>query len=189
MALKTEKYPNLLYPLDRSLLLVGMMGCGKSTLGFRFAKACRMAFIDVDAEIEKAAGCSVSDLFSLYGEAEFRRGEERIMERLLNGQKAVIAAGGGSFLSERTRVLAKQKAVSVFLDADMATLIRNTTGRTHRPLLNAENPEERLKALTAERRPIYEQADTVLQYGEEPMSVLVNSLASLLNDYARKNIQ
>ncbi len=187
MALKTERYPNLIYPLDRSLLLVGMMGCGKSTLGSRFAKACRMTFIDVDTEIEKAAGCSVSDLFSLYGEAEFRRGEERVMERLLNGPKAVIAAGGGSFLSERTRALAKQKAVSVFLDADMATLIRNTTGRTHRPLLNAEHPEERLRTLMNERRPIYEQADAVLRYAEEPMSALVLSLEGLLSDYARKN--
>ena len=98
MVLKANKIPELYYPLDCSLLLVGMMGCGKSTLGSRFAKACRMPFVDVDAEIEKAAGCSVSDLFSLYGEAEFRRGEERIMERLLNGPKSVIAAGGGSFL-------------------------------------------------------------------------------------------
>lgn len=97
MALKTGKGTDLFYPLDCSLLLIGMMGCGKSTLGSRFAKCCRMPFVDVDTEVEKAAGCSVSDLFSLYGEAEFRRGEERIMERLLNGPKSVIAAGGGSF--------------------------------------------------------------------------------------------
>lgn len=187
MVLKANKIPELYYPLDCSLLLVGMMGCGKSTLGSRFAKSCRMPFVDVDAEIEKAAGCSVSDLFSLYGEAEFRRGEERIMERLLNGPKSVIAAGGGSFLSERTRALSKQKAVSVFLDADMATLVRNTAGRTHRPLLNAENPEERLTLLMQERRPIYEQADLALSYKDETMPFLISSLMNLLNDYVRKN--
>ena len=187
MALKTGKGTDLFYPLDCSLLLIGMMGCGKSTLGSRFAKCCRMPFVDVDTEVEKAAGCSVSDLFSLYGEAEFRRGEERIMERLLNGPKSVIAAGGGSFLSERTRALSKQKAVSVFLEADMATLVRNTSGRTHRPLLNAENPEERLAMLMQERRPIYEQADLILRYKDENMFSLISSLMNLLNDYVRKN--
>lgn len=186
MSLKTENFPNLLYPLNKSLLLVGMMGCGKSTLGSRFAKACRLPFVDADVEIEKAAGCSVADLFSLYGEAEFRRGEERVMERLMNGALSVIAAGGGSFLSQRTRDLAKEKTVSVFLDADISTLVRNTAGRTHRPLLNTEDPEERLKTLLEERRPVYEQADAVLRYKDEPTPVLVHLLANVLNDYARK---
>ncbi len=187
LTLKTEAFPNLLYPLKESLLLVGMMGCGKSTLGGRFAKACRIPFVDADVEIEKAAGCSVADLFALYGEEEFRRGEERVMERLLNGPRSVIAAGGGSFLSERTRALAKTKTVSVFLDADTSTLIRNTAGRTHRPLLNTENPEERLKTLLEERRGVYEQADIVLSYKDETAPVLMRRLMNALNDYVRKN--
>lgn len=183
---RNDKLPSSPYPLKKTLLLVGMMGCGKSSLGSRLAKFYGLPFVDADDEVERAAGCSVSDLFERYGEEEFRRGEERVMERLLNGETCILAAGGGSFLSEKTRLLARERAVSVFLDADVSTLIRHTTGRTHRPLLNCGEPARVLSALLETRRPIYALADIRVPYKEETMSQLVQLLIRRLDAYAEK---
>lgn len=187
MAFRKEYLSFEVYPLSKPLLLVGMPGCGKTSISMRLAKLYRLPHVDVDYEIEKAAGCSVSEVFRLYGEAEFRRGEEKIMERLLNGDVAIISSGGGSFISENTRKLAKQKAVTLFLDADIATVIRNTQGRSHRPLLNTENPEEVINKLMKQRRPYYEQADLKMSYSQETFSALLSRITAILTDYARKN--
>lgn len=186
---RNEKLPSCPYPLKKTLLLIGMMGCGKSSLGSRLAKLYGLPFVDADDEVERAAGCSVSDLFERYGEGEFRRGEERVMERLLNGEICVLAAGGGSFLSEKTRRLAREKAVSVFLDADISTLIRHTAGRTHRPLLNCGEPARVLSALLEKRRPVYTLADIRVSYKEETMNQLVQLLIRRLNAYAGKEAE
>lgn len=183
---KKESSPRVEYPFSKTLLLVGMMGCGKTSIAYRLAKTYNMPFIDVDEEIVKAAGCDISDLFSLYGEEEFRRGEERVMNRLLSGDLCVLASGGGSFLSEKTRSLAKEKAVSVFLDADVTTLIRNTKGRAHRPLLNGDNPEKIIMDLLAKRRETYEQADVHITYKDETPNQIVQKIIFELRKYAGK---
>lgn len=181
-----ETFLHFPYPLDRTLFLVGMMGCGKSSIGRRLARIYSLPFVDADEEIERAGGGDICYLFERYGEQDFRRIEERIMARLLNGKKCVLASGGGAFLSELTRKTVKEKAVSVFLDADVATLIRNTAGRMHRPLLNVDNPQEVIRTLLDKRRPFYEQADLCVPYKEETMGQLLRILVREINLFAQE---
>ncbi|MCQ2965736.1 MAG: shikimate kinase [Alphaproteobacteria bacterium] len=173
------------YPLTKTLLLVGMPGAGKTSLGKRLANIFNIPFTDSDTEIEIAAGGSCGDIFKLFGEEEFRRGEEKIMARLLNGPICVLSSGGGSFLSENTRKLAKEKAVSIFVDASINTIIRNTSGRTHRPMLNTDRPDLVIKDLMGKRRPFYEQADITIPYDNEAMGQVLRRIVSRINEYAR----
>ncbi len=181
---KKETILHFPYPLDRTLFLVGMMGSGKSSIGRRLARIYSMPFIDADREIEKAGGGDICYLFQRYGEQDFRRVEERIMDRLLNGKKCILASGGGAFMSAQTRQTVAQKAVSVFLDADVNTIVRNTAGRTHRPLLNVDNPEKVIRTLLDNRRPFYEQADIRVKYKEETMGQLLRILVAQINGFA-----
>ena len=185
MSEKKEQILHFPYPLDRTLFLVGMMGCGKSSLGRRLARIYSLPFIDADAEIEKAGGADICYLFERYGEQDFRRVEERIMARLLNGKKCILASGGGAFLSEATRKAVKEKAVSVFLDAHVETIIRNTAGRTHRPLLNVDNPQAVIQELLEKRRPFYEQADLCVRYKDETMGQVLRILTREINHFAQ----
>jgi len=174
------------YPLNRTLVLVGMMGSGKSSIGRRLARIYSVPFVDGDQEIEKAGGGDICYLFERYGEQDFRRAEERIMTRLLNGKKCILASGGGAFLSETTRKNIKEKAVSVFLDAHVDTIIRNTAGRTHRPLLNVDEPQEVIRVLLEKRRPFYEEADLRITYKEETMGQLLKILVREISEFARR---
>lgn len=181
---KKETILHFPYPLDRTLFLVGMMGSGKSSIGRRLARIYSMPFVDADREIEKAGGGDICYLFQRYGEQDFRRVEERIMNRLLNAKKCILASGGGAFMSAQTRQNVSQKAVSVFLDAHVDTIVRNTAGRTHRPLLNVDNPEEVIRTLLNSRRPFYEQADIRVEYKEETMGQLLRILVARINRFA-----
>ncbi len=181
---KKETILHFPYPLDRTLFLVGMMGSGKSSIGRRLARIYSMPFVDADREIEKAGGGDICYLFQRYGEQDFRRVEERIMNRLLNAKKCILASGGGAFMSAQTRQIVSQKAVSVFLDAHVDTIVRNTAGRTHRPLLNVDNPEEVIRTLLDSRRPFYEQADIRVEYKEETMGQLLRILVARINRFA-----
>ncbi|MBQ8346222.1 MAG: shikimate kinase [Alphaproteobacteria bacterium] len=181
---KKETILHFPYPLDRTLFLVGMMGSGKSSIGRRLARIYSMPFVDADREIEKAGGGDICYLFQRYGEQDFRRVEERIMNRLLNAKKCILASGGGAFMSAQTRQIVSQKAVSVFLDAHVDTIVRNTAGRTHRPLLNVDNPEEVIRTLLDSRRPFYEQADIRVEYKEETMGQLLRILVAQINRFA-----
>lgn len=174
------------YPLTKTLLLVGMPGAGKTSIGSRLARIYGMPFVDGDVEVEKAGGSSCADLFARFGEAEFRRGEERVMERLLNGKRCILSAGGGAFLSEKTREIAKQRAITLFLDADIEVIVRNTAGRTHRPLLNTENPQQVIEELIKKRRPIYETADIILKYNTETLGQVLRRVVATVNNYARR---
>lgn len=173
------------YPLDRTLVLVGMMGSGKSSIGRRLARIYSLPFTDGDTEIEKAGGGDICYLFEHYGEQDFRRAEERVMDRLLNGPKCILATGGGAFISAATRAAVKERAVSVFLDADVDTIIRHTAGRTHRPLLNVDNPQEVIRTLLERRRLFYEQADLHIRYKEESMGQVLKILVREINGFAR----
>ncbi len=174
------------YPLTKTLMLVGMPGAGKTSIGSRLARIYGVPFVDGDAEVEKAGGSSCADLFARFGEEEFRRGEERVMERLLNGRRCILSSGGGAFLSEKTREIAKRRAVTLFLDADKAIIVRNTAGRTHRPLLNTDNPQKVIADLMEKRRPVYETADIILKYSTETLGQVLRRVVATVNDYARR---
>ncbi|MEL7481158.1 MAG: shikimate kinase [Pseudomonadota bacterium] len=147
---------------SRTIALVGLMGAGKSTVGRRLAEVMRRDFYDSDDEIEKAAGLSISDIFTLHGEAEFRRGEKRVLARLLAEPPHVLATGGGAYLDPETRELMREKAITVWLNADLETLWERVSRRTHRPLLRQADPRGVLERLHEERAPIYSEADLVV---------------------------
>lgn len=151
------------------ILLVGMMGVGKTSLGRIISRRLGLPFLDSDKEIESMTGFTISELFARYGEQEFRRGEERVMERLMQGSPCVLSSGGGAFLSEQTRMVAKEKAVSVWIKAEADVISGRTEGRTHRPLVPAADNQRAIERLVRECYPIYEQADiTIPSYNELP---------------------
>jgi|TARA_B100000678_G_scaffold283883_1_gene284585 shikimate kinase len=161
------------------------MGAGKSTVGRRLAYALGRQFYDSDDEIEKAAGLSISDIFALHGEAEFRRGEQRVLERLLSEPPHVLATGGGAYLNPDTRTLLREHAITIWLNADLETLWRRVSKRGHRPLLKADNPKGVLSRLLDERAPIYEKADIVVTSREGPHRATVNSILKALDEWSR----
>lgn len=170
--------------LDRTIVLVGLMGAGKSCIGRRLAQRLGVAFIDADAEIERAAGCSIAEIFEKYGEPSFRDGERRVMTRLLNDPPSVLAAGGGAFMDPETRALIRERAVSVWLKADLDTLVLRTKGRTHRPLLNAGDPRETLARLIAARYPVYAEADITIETGTDNPGVTCHRVLDAVESLA-----
>ena len=144
---------------SRTIALVGLMGVGKSSVGRRLASALDMPFLDADAEIEAAAGQSVSDIFADLGETEFRAGEHRVIRRILEGPPVVLATGGGAFMHEGTRELLKARAVTVWLQADLDTLAERATRRDTRPLLRGKDARAVLGGLAEVRYPVYALAD------------------------------
>lgn len=144
--------------LVRPVVLIGLMGAGKSSVGTKLAELLHSGFCDSDAEIEKAANLTVPEIFERYGEAHFRDGERRVIARLLSGEPLVLATGGGAFLDPETRALIADRAVSVWLKADLDLLVQRTSGRSHRPLLNRGNPREILAGLIEARYPVYAEA-------------------------------
>ena len=152
----------------RSLVLVGLMGAGKTSIGRRLAARLGLPFRDADAEIELAAGCTIPELFSRYGEPDFRAGERRVIRRLLAGEPLVLATGGGAFMDPATRATIREEAVSLWLRCRLATLVRRVSTRHTRPLLQDADPAEVLAGLMAVRHPVYAEADLVVDCGDEP---------------------
>lgn len=168
---------------DRTIALVGLMGAGKSTVGRRLANRLGRSFFDSDNEIEKAAGLSVSDIFSLHGEEEFRRGEQSVLKRLLDDPPHVLATGGGAYLSPETRALMRDKAVTIWLNADLETLWKRVSRRTHRPLLRRPDAKQVLSNLFDQRRPIYELADLTVPSVDGPHSKTVTAIIEALESW------
>ncbi len=168
----------------RSLVLVGLMGAGKTSIGRRVALRLGLPFRDADTEIEKAAGCTVAELFSRYGEPAFRDGERRVIKRLLAGPPMVLATGGGAFMDAETRAAIRASAVSIWLRCSLGTLVRRTSGRSHRPLLAGGDPEKILKNLMALRHPFYAEADIVVQCGEDSPETTMGRVLDALAHYA-----
>jgi shikimate kinase len=170
----------------RSIVLVGMMGVGKSSVGRRLAARLSIPFIDADSEIEKAAGMTIPEIFARHGEAYFRSGEARVLARLLESGPQVLATGGGAFMNEDTRALIKLKGVSVWLHADFDVLMRRTSKRrSDRPLLQTEDPGETLRRLLAEREPTYALADLTVQSREVPHEAIVADVMTALAAYLK----
>ncbi len=143
---------------DRSIVLVGLMGAGKSTVGRRLAKRLGLPFADSDEEIERAADHKISEIFDRFGEPSFRDGERRVIARLIEGAPKVIATGGGAFMNEATRALILERCIAIWLDADLGILAERVTRRDHRPLLKDKDPLPILRQLAEVRNPIYAEA-------------------------------
>jgi shikimate kinase len=165
---------------ERPIVLVGLMGAGKSTIGRRLAAALRLPFHDADAEIETAAGCSISDFFERYGEPAFREGERRVIARLLTGPRHVLATGGGAFMDPTTRALIKQMGFSVWLRADIGLLMERVLKRPTRPLLQNSDPRATMERLMAERYPIYAEADLTVDSNGGPHDAIVQRILARL---------
>lgn len=144
--------------LDRPVVLVGLMGVGKSTVGRKLAAMLKTDFVDADEAIEDAAAMSVAEMFERFGEAHFRDGERRVIARLMEERRGVIATGGGAFVNPETRALILERGIAVWLDAELATLVQRTARRNNRPLLRDGDPAETLARLKAEREPFYSMA-------------------------------
>ena len=151
----------------RSVVLVGLMGAGKTSIGRRLAARLGLPFRDADAEIELAAGCTIPELFSRYGEGDFRTGERRVIRRLLSGDPLVLAFGGGAFMDPETRAAVRAESVSVWLRCPLQTLVRRVTGRDDRPLLADGDPAEILQRLIDQRYPVYAEADVIVDCMDE----------------------
>src|ERR1700722_12069455 len=167
-----------------SIALVGMMGVGKSSIGRRLAARLEVPFVDADAEIEKAAGMSIADIFARHGEADFRSGEARVIARLLDGGPQVLATGGGAVMNIDTRAAIKVKGVSIWLTAEVDVLMRRIHKRRHeRPMLQTAAPAARLRELLAEREPAYALSDLTVQSREVPHEAIVTEIVAALGDF------
>jgi shikimate kinase len=176
----------LSFRAPRTIVLVGLMGAGKTSIGRRLAKRLNVEFFDSDHEVEVAAGCPIKEILNVYGEESFRIGEYRVINRLLDQQIHVLATGGGSFMEEKTRQIIKQKAISVWLKADLDTLVARVSRRSDRPLLeDAEAQQDVLEQLIEERYPVYEKADVIVDTFDEPTNTTVDRVTIALAEYIR----
>ncbi|HVI50959.1 MAG TPA: shikimate kinase [Candidatus Sulfotelmatobacter sp.] len=166
--------------LPRTVVLVGLMGAGKSCVGRRLAARLGVDFVDADQEIEKAAGQTVSEIFSHYGEPAFRELERKVMARLMSGPPCILAAGGGAFMDPETRDLVKTHGLSLWLRADLDLLVKRTAGRDHRPLLKTGDPRDILGRLIDQRYPVYAQADVIVDSADQPADVTVDAVQAAL---------
>jgi shikimate kinase len=162
----------------KTIALIGLMGAGKSSVGRRLAETAGLPFSDSDDEIEQAAGLSVSDIFSIHGEEEFRRVEQKVIERLVQGPQRILATGGGAYMNEVTRGLLQTHAVTVWLRADLETLWKRVSRNDKRPLLKTANPKGRLRDLLKEREETYAMADIVVDSLDGPH---MNAVRDILN--------
>ena len=164
---------------SKPLVLVGLMGAGKSAVGRRLAERLGIPFIDADAEIEAAAGCTVQEFFDRHGEAAFREGERRVIQRLLTEEPPhVLATGGGAFMDPATRALVRERGISIWLRAELDVLFRRVSRRGHRPLLKTADPKGTLGKLMEIRYPVYAEADIVVDSIDGPIAETVDRVVA-----------
>jgi shikimate kinase len=175
------------FVLSKSLVIVGMPGSGKSSVGRKLAARFSVPFFDADEQIETAAGMKIEQIFDRYGEAEFRKGERRVIARLLEQPVHVLATGGGAFADTETRALVRAKTISIWLHADLDTLFERTSRRTDRPLLKQGEPREILRQLLAAREPFYAEADITAESDNRPAEETVDRVLKGLADFTRKS--
>ena len=175
--------PRLAERLDRPIVLVGLMGAGKSTVGRRLARRLGLAFVDSDDAIEDAAGFSAAEVFERYGEADFRDGERRLVARLMDGDVRVIATGGGAYVDPRTRQLLNERSITIWLDAPVDILADRTGRRDTRPLLRNGDRKGTLERLAEQRGPAYAEAHIRVLSGQGAHKDVVDSIVKALEDY------
>lgn len=164
----------------RSIVMVGLMGCGKSSIGRRLAVTLGLPFIDADDEIERAALKSIPEIFADHGEAYFREGERKVIKRLLGSGPQVLATGGGAFMNAETRAAIKADGISVWLRADLDVLMRRVAKRDNRPLLKADDPVAVMKSLMDQRYPVYAEADITVDSRDTTHEVIVGEIIAAL---------
>ncbi len=180
---KTDKNTSKLPLADgKTIALIGLMGAGKSSVGRRLADSVGLPFADSDDEIETAAGLSVSDIFSIHGEEEFRRVEQKVIERLVHGPQHILATGGGAFMNDTTRGLLKDHALTIWLRADLETLWKRVSRNDKRPLLQTENPKGKLRELLLARQETYALADIVVDSNDGPHMNAVRDILSAIEE-------
>ncbi len=180
--------PTVSFMPPKTIVLVGLMGCGKTSVGKRLARRLELEFFDSDHEVELSAGCSIKDIFAIYGEDHFREGEYRVIKRLLDQPPHILATGGGSLMHEPTRELVLEKSITVWLKADLNTLISRVSRRSDRPLLeNVQDPKDALKELIDERYPVYEEAHVHVDTFDEPTNITVDRLIEKMSEYIRQH--
>ena len=167
----------------RCIVLVGMMGAGKTSIGKRLANLLHLPFLDADSEIEKAANLSIPEIFAKHGEADFREGEKRVVARLLSSGPAVLATGGGAYMNEETRERCRADGVTIWLKADVPVLLERVRKKGNRPLLDRPNPEEVMQELLREREPIYSLADIVIASREGPHQTVIGDIIAALDEF------
>lgn len=165
---------------DKIIVLVGLMGAGKTCIGKRLAKELGLSFVDADHAIEEAAGCTIPEIFAKHGEAAFRDGERRVIARLLDDPPHVLATGGGAFIDPATRAKIAEKGISVWLRASIDILMRRTARRNNRPLLKKGSRRETLERLMEQRYPIYAEADITVDSADAPPEVTVDKVLTAL---------
>ncbi len=171
----------------RSIVLVGIMGAGKSSVGRRLAARLGMPFVDADTEIEKAADMSIPEIFAKHGEPYFRAGETRVIARILEGGPQVLATGGGAFMNLETRAAIRAKGISIWLRATLDVLSRRVKRRGDRPLLKSADPIETLKRLIDERYPVYAEADLTVESRDVPHEAIVEEVIESLRGYLQSH--
>jgi len=188
----SAKLPAGLEPLQRSIVLVGLMGAGKSAIGRRLAARLGLSFVDADSEIERAAGQTIPEIFAAHGEAAFRDGERRVIARLLAEPMHVLATGGGAFMDAQTRALVRDRGISVWLRAELDVLVKRTARRSNRPLLNQGEPSEVLARLMEARGPVYATADVTVQSTDGPPETtvqrVIDELARFLAEHPERAV-
>ena len=167
----------------RSLVLVGLMGAGKSTVGRRLAQRLNMNFVDADAAIEEAAGMSIPEIFASHGEAYVREGERRVITRILEDGQQVLATGGGAFMNEQTRASIAAHGISVWLKANLPLLMKRVSRRADRPLLLNDDPESVMRKLMDTRYPVYATSNVVIESRDVSHNVIVNDVIRALSAY------
>jgi shikimate kinase len=168
----------------RSIVLVGLMGAGKSTVGRRLARRLGLPFVDSDEEIERAADHEIKEIFDRFGEASFRDGERRVLRRLISGPPKVIATGGGAFIDAGTRALILERCIAVWLEAEVETLAARVARRGHRPLLAGKDPHSLLESLAEVRNPVYAEAHLRVRSGPGPHEQTVERIVAALAEHA-----
>ena len=164
----------------RSIVLVGIMGVGKSTIGKRLSQYLDIPFVDADKEIEKAAGMDIQDIFDQFGEEAFRSGEKKVIKRLMTEGQKILATGGGAFMNEEIRADIAESGVSVWLNADLEILMKRVQRRANRPLLKTEDPEATMVALLEERNPVYALSDIHIESRTVSRDVIAGEVVDLL---------
>jgi shikimate kinase len=167
----------------RTIVMVGMMGAGKSSIGRRLANRLGLAFVDADTEIEQAANATISEIFDTHGEAYFRDGERRVIQRLLDGTAKVLATGGGAFVNAETRAAIRSAGVSVWLMADRDLILQRVRRRSNRPLLKTADPEATVDGLLAVRNPIYAEADIHVQSRDVAHDFVIGDILAALDGW------
>lgn len=183
LTLSSSEIARIAKLVDRPIILIGMMGVGKTSIGRKLSGLLHLPFVDADEEIENAAQMSISEIFDAYGEAAFRDGERRVIARLIDGESKVIATGGGAFCNAATRALILDKAIAIWIDADVETLVERVGRKDTRPLLRGGNAHEILSRLQAERVPYYAMAPIKVLSRNGPHGRTVNAILKELQSW------